>query len=87
VEQKALNSIIDALTKNDENEKKQIGFGAIIEYMSGDEKRVGKVTSYNKLNKKLIVSKAIGKSRAGGFSYSIDDTEEVAQSSITRRLE
>ena len=81
-----LSAIMENLAKSEGKGKEEIGFGAIIEYSIDSIKRVGKVTNYNKRNNKLVVSKAISQSKAGGFSFSGTDTDEVALNEVIRRV-
>lgn len=80
-----LSAIMDNLAKNEGKGNEEIGFGAIIEYSIDSAKRLGKVTGYNKNNKKLVVSKVASQSKAG-FSFSSTETDEVALKDVIRRV-
>jgi hypothetical protein len=81
-----LNSVLDKLVGGEQNKSISINFGTVIEYTRNKSDYIGKVTGFNKHTNKFIVSIATSQNKAGGYSFSMNDSVEISKEQIKRKL-
>lgn len=81
-----LSSVLDKLVNADQNKSLSITFGTVIEYTLNKSDYVGKVTGFNKRTNKFIISIATSHTKAGGYSFSMNESVEISKEQIKRKL-
>jgi len=81
-----LSSVLDKLVNTDQSKSMSISFGTVIEYALNKKDYVGKVTGFNKRTNNFIISVATSQNKAGGYSFSMNESVEITKEQIVRKL-
>jgi hypothetical protein len=81
-----LSSVLNKLVSGEQSKSLSITFGTVIEYILNNNNYIGKVTGFNKRTNNFIISVATSQNKAGGYSFSMNESVEITKEQIVRKL-